>query len=54
MSLQSDHRLVWFSQNTVAKMSELVWEKKTILPLWKILVALSSLLSPVLKVVFEF
>lgn len=29
-------------------------EKKTVLLLWEILVALSSLLSPVLKVVFEF
>lgn len=35
-------------------MSELVWEKEAILPLGKILVALSPPLSPVLKDVFEF
>lgn len=35
-------------------MSELVWEEETVLPRWEILVALSALLSPVLKDVFEF
>lgn len=30
--MQSDHRLTYFYRKTVAKMSEIVWEKETILP----------------------
>jgi len=52
--MQSDQRLVYSYRKTVAKMSELVWEKETVLPWWEILVALSPPLPPVLKGGFVF